>query len=452
MCGGQLDVLQGDGDGPVHTAHGDGGPRTDGGGPDPVGAGARAVPSGPVDLGQGGRGEQLRARLLLRGATVRGPDAGRGAAVRRVVQRRAGVHRVPLDGRRHGVRADGCGVREPAPRVRQEEPAAGVGAPGAARQHRSGGAVQRRAGVAQNAAHVRLRVHGGQRGDIRHQRRTAGGGPPDVRQPEPHCQPGGVVHHRVAAVPRAAERGHQRVPDEPGAVPARPLPAAGVRAARVCAAHRARPSVRRGHHRRVLRPRQPHVPAGRARARRRPVHRVLHAVPRRRGGQGRQRSHQSDPHRPPVAVRRLVSHRLQGGHQRPAARGRRVRDRRDDRRRARRVHDGQHDGHSVRVDTAVPQVRPHVPKARVHPLVRGRRHGKGRVQRGSRGHRNTAPRLPRAGPVRGPRRSERAPARARVRAHGSAEIARRFRTLTHAYPLVSVTTCRATKSLCVFIN
>jgi hypothetical protein len=45
---------------------------------------------------------------------------------------------------------------------------------------------------------------------------------------------GGVVNHRVAKVRRSIERRPDRVPDQPGAVPAHTFPARGVCAGRLC--------------------------------------------------------------------------------------------------------------------------------------------------------------------------------------------------------------------------
>lgn len=278
--GGTLDVLQGNGGRQVHTADGHGGPGTDGGGSDPIGARPRPVSPGPADIRQRGRGQQLRARLPHGGPVVPGTGAGEHSAVRRVQRGRARVHRVPLDGRRHGVGPDQPGVGEPAPGLREEEQPGGARVPGAQGVHGRGGAVQRYARVAQDAGHDRLRVHGGQRGDIRHQRRQVGRGTAHVPKPEPHHQPGGVVHHRVAAVPGHAERRHQRVPDQPGAVPASALPAAGVRSVRDRPAVRAPAASHRRPDRRLFRAWQPAVQTRRERTRRQQVHRVLHAVPR----------------------------------------------------------------------------------------------------------------------------------------------------------------------------
>lgn len=154
-----------------------------------------------------------------------------------------------------------------------------------------------------------------------------------------------------------------------------------------------------GHHGRVLRAGQPAVQAGGRRAGRQQVHRVLHAVPRRRRGQGHQPRHIAHPRRQEPAVRRLVSDRFQGGHQLPAARTRRLRLGRTSRRRPGRVHDVQHDGHRNRMGPAVPQVRRHVQETRVRPLVRGRGHGKFRVLGSARGHRSVTARLQGAGAV-----------------------------------------------------
>jgi len=92
-----------------------------------------------------------------------------------------------------------------------------------------------------------------------------------------------------------------------------------------------------------------------------------------------------------------VSDRVQGGHQLPAACGRHVARRRAGGRRPGRVHDVQHDGHSGRVDAPVPQVRPDVPQTGVHPLVRERGYGEGRLHPGPRKHRSPTARLQGAG-------------------------------------------------------
>jgi len=84
VCRRPHDVLQGDSGGQVHTAHDHGGSGPNGSGPDPAGPEPRPVPSGPADIGQGGRGEQLRAWLLHGGPAVPGPGGGGRAPVCRV--------------------------------------------------------------------------------------------------------------------------------------------------------------------------------------------------------------------------------------------------------------------------------------------------------------------------------------------------------------------------------
>jgi len=165
-CGGRcvpgrtLDVLQGNDGRQVHTADGHGGPGADGGRSDPVGTGPGPVPPGPADIGQRGRGQQLRSWLPHGGPGVPGHRDGGHPAVRRVQRGRAGVHRVPLDGRRHGLGHDQSGVGEPAPRLPEEKQPGGARVPVAQGVHGRGGTVQRAACVAQDAEHDRLRVHG----------------------------------------------------------------------------------------------------------------------------------------------------------------------------------------------------------------------------------------------------------------------------------------------------
>jgi len=201
-----------------------------------------------------------------------------------------------------------------------------------------------------------------------------------VHEPEPADRADRVVHHGVAAVRRRAERRPDRVPDEPGAVPAHPLPAGHVRAGHIGREGVPRAAVRGRDHQRLLRAGQPD---GQVRPAARQVHGVLHAVPRRRGAEGRERRDCHHQDQADNRVRRLVPDRVQGGHQLPAAH--RGAGRRSGQGPAGRVHVVQHNGHRRGVGPARSQVRSHVRETGVRPLVRRRGHGGGRVLRGPRG-------------------------------------------------------------------
>lgn len=75
-----------------------------------------------------------------------------------------------------------------------------------------------------------------------------------------HIVAGRVLGDGVVTFRRSPERGHERVPDQPGAVPASPLPADVVRAAAVQRQVVPRARQRVGHHILLLRPRQPAGP------------------------------------------------------------------------------------------------------------------------------------------------------------------------------------------------
>jgi len=136
--GGTLDVLQGNDGRQVHTADGHGGPGADCGRSDPVGAGPGSVPPGPADIGQRGRGQQLRSWLPHGGPGVPAPRDGGHPAVRRVQRGRAGVHRVPLDGWRHGLGNDQPRVGDPAPGLLEEKQLGGARVSGAQGVHGRG--------------------------------------------------------------------------------------------------------------------------------------------------------------------------------------------------------------------------------------------------------------------------------------------------------------------------
>lgn len=124
-------------------------------------------------------------------------------------------------------------------------------------------------------------------------------------------------------------------------------------------------------------------PDGQVRPAARQVHGLLHAVPRRRRPQRRERGHRHHQDQADHRVRRLVPDRVQGGHQLPAAD--RGAGRRSGQSAAGGVHAVQHDGHRRGVGPARPQVRPDVRETGVRPLVRRRGHGGRRVFRGQGG-------------------------------------------------------------------
>lgn len=143
-----------------------------------------------------------------------------------------GLPDLPLVRRRHGLRLRRPPPRAPGCRLRQEVQARVRRVPGAARLDRRGGAVQRGALDAQHHRELGLHIPRRQRGRLRHLPAQSRHPPPELRAPEPPDRAGRVVDHVVAAVRRCAQRRSQRVPDEPGAVPAHPLPAH-----QLCACH-----------------------------------------------------------------------------------------------------------------------------------------------------------------------------------------------------------------------
>jgi len=138
----------------------------------------------------------------------------------------------------------------------------------------------------------------------------------DVHQPEPADSADRVVHHSVAEVRRRAERRPDRVPDQPGAVTAHTLPAGHVRAGHIRGEGVPRTAARGRNNERVLRGGQPD---GQVRHATRQVHDVLHAVPQRRGAQGRERHYRHLQDEAHHRVCRPMPDRVQGGHQLPAA-------------------------------------------------------------------------------------------------------------------------------------
>nr|CAI96754.1 tubulin alpha [Lubomirskia baikalensis] len=64
-----------------------------------------------------------------------------------------------------------------------------------------------------------LRLHGRQRGHLRHMSQESGHRATLVHQPEPHRLASRVLHHGVPEVRRCPERRPNRVPDKPGALP-----------------------------------------------------------------------------------------------------------------------------------------------------------------------------------------------------------------------------------------
>jgi hypothetical protein len=88
-----------------------------------------------------------------------------------------------------------------------------------------GGAVQFDPDDAHDPGTQRLCLHGGQRGHLRHLSPQFVDRAADVHQSEPADRSDCLVHYGLAAVRRGTQRRPNRVPDEPGAVPANPLPA-----------------------------------------------------------------------------------------------------------------------------------------------------------------------------------------------------------------------------------
>lgn len=130
-----------------------------------------------------------------------------------------------------------------------------------------------------------------------------------LHQPEPSDRSDRVEHHRLVAFRRRPERRPDRVPDQPGALPAHPLPAGHVRAGHLGREGLPRAVDRGRDHQRVLRAGKPD---GQVRPPPGQVHGLLHAVPRRRRAQGRQRGHRHHQNQALHPVRRLVPHWIQG--------------------------------------------------------------------------------------------------------------------------------------------
>merc|ERR1712124_54827 len=188
------------------------------------------------------------------------------------------------------------------------------------------------------------------------------------------------TYRNLDPVLRAAERGHQRVPDQPRPVPPDPLHAQLLRAHRLQGEGPPGAPERAGDHAGGVRAAEPD---GQVRPAQRQVHVVLPAVPGRRRAQG---CEPGDPDRQGEAdgaVRGLEPHRLQVRHQlaadvrRPRGRLRAGREE--------RLHGLQLDRHRRGLPAHRPQVRPDVRQAGLCALVRRGGHGGGRVLRGPRG-------------------------------------------------------------------
>ncbi|XP_066040626.1 tubulin alpha chain-like 3 isoform X2 [Chamaea fasciata] len=282
-----------------------------------------------------------------------------------------GRHRLRLH-----LSADGASLRG----VQQEVQAGILGLPGPAGVHGRGGALQLHPDHAHHAGALGLLLHGGQRGHLRHLPPQPGHRAPHLRQPQPADRADRLVRHRLAALQRRPQRRPHRVPDQPGALPAHPLPPHHLRAHRLGGKSLPRAALRARDHQRLLRVLQPD---GEVRPAARQVHGVLPALPRRRGAQGRQRRHRRHQDPPLHPVRGLVPHGVQGGHQLPAAH--RGAGGGPGQGAARRLHAQQHHGHRRGLGAPGPQVRPDVRQEGVRALVRGRGNGGGRVLRGQGG-------------------------------------------------------------------
>jgi len=125
-----------------------------------------------------------------------------------------------------------------------------------------------------------------------------------------------VVYYGVAEIRWRAERRPNRVPDELGTVPADTFPSRHIRAGHIGREGVPRTTVRGRDYQRVLRTGKPD---GQVRPSARQVHGVLHAVPRRRGAQGRERRDRHHQDQADHRVRRLVPNWVQSGYQLPAA-------------------------------------------------------------------------------------------------------------------------------------
>merc|ERR1712012_830292 len=90
--------------------------------------------------------------------------------------------------------------------------------------HRRGRALQRHPDHPHHPRALRLCLHGGQRGHLRHLQEEPGHRETNLLQPEQADRTDCLLHHRLPEVRRRPERGSDRVPDQLGALPQDPLP------------------------------------------------------------------------------------------------------------------------------------------------------------------------------------------------------------------------------------
>mmetsp|Transcript_18076 Transcript_18076/g.56318 ORF Transcript_18076/g.56318 Transcript_18076/m.56318 type:complete len:278 (-) Transcript_18076:1387-2220(-) len=174
-------------------------------------------------LGQGGRRQQLRARPLHGRQGDHRPRARPHPQARGQLHGPAGLPRVQCRWRWHGLGSLLAAPRAPLRRLRPQVEADVHDLPVAADLDRRRRAVQHGALDALAARALGRVVHGRQRGPLRHLPPQPRHRAPDLYEPQPARRADHLGPHRVAPLRRRAQRRPDRVPDQPGAVPAHPL-------------------------------------------------------------------------------------------------------------------------------------------------------------------------------------------------------------------------------------
>merc|ERR1712106_1124611 len=121
-----------------------------------------------------------------------------------------------------------------------------------------------------------LRLHGRQRGHLRHLPSQPRHRAPHLHQLESFDRSDCLLNHRLPPIRRCVERGLDRVPDQLGALPPNPLPPRHLRPGHLGREGLPRAALGCRDHQRVLRARQPD---GQVRPASRQVHGLLHVVP-----------------------------------------------------------------------------------------------------------------------------------------------------------------------------
>jgi len=174
--------------------------------------------------------------------------------------------------------------------------------------HRSCGAIKLCALNPLSVGTHRCRSHAGQRGNLRHLQKEPGHRETNLDQLEQVDRPGHLFTDRFSALRRRFERGHHRVPDQPGAIPKNSLHVVFIRTRHLSREGLTRATVSGRDHQQQLRAR---FHDGQMRPQTRKVDGMLPHVQRRCCAQGCERisgNHQDQEDHP---VRGLVPHRIQ---------------------------------------------------------------------------------------------------------------------------------------------